>query len=158
MKPTPANFLSGRIHEVYLSGRWIAHTNVKQELDALNWQQAIRVLNGCNSIAALTFHLNYYLSGILDVMDGKPLSISDRFSFDMPKIENQEEWDTLRRQLYAHAENMAQRIGMMSEIQLSEPFVDMQYGSWHRNLESLIEHGYYHLGQMVLLKKMLATT
>lgn len=148
--------LSNRLREVYLSGRWIANTNCKQELDSVHWQQAVRQIDGCNSIAMLTSHLNYYIAGILDVMDGKPLTISDKHSFDMLPINHAERWDALRQDLYTYAEAMAERIEALSAQQLQSTFVDSQYGTWQHNLEALIEHGYYHLGQIVLLKKMLA--
>jgi hypothetical protein len=32
---------------------------------------------------------------------------------------------------------------------------DEQYGTWQRNLEAVIEHSYYHLGQIILIRKMI---
>ena len=46
---------------------------------------------------------------------------------------------------------------MVEEIpdqQLDQFFVIEKYGSWHRNLMGLIEHAHYHLGQIVMLKKL----
>jgi len=43
----------------------------------------------------------------------------------------------------------------MTETQLEETFVDEKYGNYLRNIEGIIEHGYYHLGQISLLKKMI---
>lgn len=42
----------------------------------------------------------------------------------------------------------------MDSAKLDEPFVDEKYGSYLRNIEGVIEHSYYHLGQVVLVKKM----
>jgi len=42
----------------------------------------------------------------------------------------------------------------MSEEQLEAIFVDKKYGSYKRNIEGLIEHSYYHFGQLSLIKKM----
>ena len=44
----------------------------------------------------------------------------------------------------------------MSEEKLDEAFVDEKYGTYHRNIDGMIEHCYYHLGQIVLIKKMLS--
>ena len=41
----------------------------------------------------------------------------------------------------------------MPEEELNQVFVDEKYGTFHRNINALIEHGYYHLGQIVLIKK-----
>jgi len=37
----------------------------------------------CPSIAALTFHINYYVAGVLNVFQGGKLEIRDKYSFDM---------------------------------------------------------------------------
>jgi hypothetical protein len=43
----------------------------------------------------------------------------------------------------------------MPEGKLNEVFVDEKYGTYQRNIGGMIEHSYYHLGQIVLLKKIL---
>ncbi|MEG1022142.1 MAG: hypothetical protein RSE50_11550 [Myroides sp.] len=43
----------------------------------------------------------------------------------------------------------------MRDEKLDSVFVDEKYGSYRRNIEAMIEHSYYHLGQIVLIKKML---
>lgn len=52
----------------------------------------------------------------------------------------------------------------MEEDQLSGPFIAPQYGSCYRNILDgscyrnilgIVEHSYYHLGQISLLRKML---
>ncbi|HBC04915.1 MAG TPA: DUF1572 domain-containing protein, partial [Aequorivita sp.] len=39
---------------------------------------------------------------------------------------------------------------------LNEIFADEKYGTYQRNIEGMIEHCYYHLGQISLLKKLTA--
>ena len=34
-------------------------------------------------------------------------------------------------------------------------FVDQKYGDYQRNIDLMIEHAYYHLGQILILKKLL---
>jgi len=43
----------------------------------------------------------------------------------------------------------------MSEEKLDSVFIDEMYGSYRRNIEATIEHSYYHLGQVSLIKKMI---
>ena len=43
----------------------------------------------------------------------------------------------------------------MTEDALDDIFVDEKYGSYARNIEGVIEHSYYHLGQISLIKKIL---
>jgi len=44
----------------------------------------------------------------------------------------------------------------MSNEKLDEAFVDVKYGSYQRNIEGVIEHSYYHLGQISLVRKMIS--
>ncbi|MGJ8593340.1 MAG: hypothetical protein ACSHXF_12375 [Aquaticitalea sp.] len=43
----------------------------------------------------------------------------------------------------------------MPDSQLNAVFVDAKYGTYLRNIDGMIEHSYYHLGQIVLIKKLL---
>ncbi len=56
---------------------------------------------------------------------------------------------------WADAENFAGMIEQLPESKLWEDFADPKYGNYYRNLVGIIEHIHYHLGQIVLIKKML---
>lgn len=43
----------------------------------------------------------------------------------------------------------------MEETKLNAYFVEEKYGSYYRNIDAMIEHSYYHLGQIVLINKIL---
>lgn len=43
----------------------------------------------------------------------------------------------------------------MPEEKLNEDFVDKKYGTYLRNIDGMIEHSYYHLGQIVWIKKVI---
>lgn len=43
----------------------------------------------------------------------------------------------------------------LDEAKLFEDFADPKYGNYYRNLHGIIEHTHYHLGQIVLIKKLL---
>ena len=53
--------MANRIREVLLSGHWIANTNMQEQIRSVDWQQATFKVDTLNTIAALTYHLNYYL-------------------------------------------------------------------------------------------------
>lgn len=65
--------LANRLQEVLLNGRWIANTNYKHQLEDITWEQAIKKVGSLNTVAALTYHVNYYLAGILNVFRGGEL-------------------------------------------------------------------------------------
>ncbi|MGE0589479.1 MAG: hypothetical protein AB7O48_12955 [Cyclobacteriaceae bacterium] len=149
------NALSSRLSEVLLNGHWIANTNIKEQIESVTWVQAIQKVGSLNTIAALTYHINYYLGGVINVFKGGELEIRDKYSFDLPPIHSEEDWRALVASYLANAETFIDCVGKIEESKLSEPFVDEKYGTYERNIEGIIEHCYYHLGQISLIRKMI---
>jgi len=152
---TPSQQIANRLREVILNGRWIANTNFQDQLSDLGWQEALEKVGSLNTIALLTFHIHYYIAGILNVLKGGTLDIRDKYSFDMPPIESQQDWENLKERLWADTEAFAAIVEQMPADKLGDVFVDEKYGTWHRNIDAMIEHSYYHLGQVTLIKKMI---
>lgn len=148
-------FIANRLREVLLNGHWIANTNFKTQILSTSWEQAIQKVGNLNTIAALTFHINYYLEGLLNVFNGGKLEISDKYSFDLPPIRSEKDWEMLVSNFLSNSEQFIIKVEQLPESLLDEPFVDEKYGSYRRNIEAVIEHTYYHLGQVSLLKKMI---
>jgi hypothetical protein len=147
--------IASRIREVFLDGHWIANTNYKEQLSGLPWDKAVQNFQGLNSVAALTYHINYYLAGLIVVFKGGGLEIHDKYSFDLPEINSENKWQTLVAELLSNAEEFAQHVDVMTDELLDSSFVDEKYGSYARNIEAVIEHSYYHLGQITLIRKLL---
>lgn len=146
--------IANRFREVILNGVWIANTNYKDQLANITWHQATTKIESLNTIAALTFHINYYIAGILNVFEGGELEIRDKYSFDLPPITSQKDWEDLVNTMWNNAEKFANSIEDMPDEDLDKVFVDKKYGTYQRNIEAMIEHSYYHLGQITLIKKM----
>ena len=147
--------LAKRFREVLLDGLWIANTNFEDQLSEVTWQQAVTKIDSLNTIAMLTFHIDYYIAGIVNVFEGGDLEIKDQFSFDLPSIESQQQWEDLLGKLWEDSEKFASLLEQMPDSQLDEVFVDEKYGTYRRNIDGMIEHSYYHLGQITLIKKLL---
>lgn len=145
--------LESRLKEVFLDGEWIAQTNYKKQIESIAWEQAIQKKGSRNSIAALIYHVNYYLAGIIQVFEGGKLEIRDQYSFDLPPILSESDWNNLTRNFLENAERFTAFVGNMPDEKLDEVFVDEKYGTYLRNIEGVIEHSYYHLGQISLIKK-----
>ncbi|MCC7525364.1 MAG: DUF1572 domain-containing protein [Chitinophagaceae bacterium] len=139
-----------------LSGHWIANTNIKEQLLGITREQTVHKVGTLNSIAALTFHVDYYLSGLLHVFSGGTLLIRDQYSFDLPPIPTEKEWKALVDDFLSNAEKFIFQVETMSESKRFDPFVDEKYGDYLRNIEDVIEHCYYHLGQISLIRKMIS--
>jgi hypothetical protein len=147
--------IAKRFREVILNGTWIANTNYKHQLTDLNWEIATTKFNSLNTIAVLAQHIHYYINGVKNVFRGGSLDIKDKYSFDFLPIHSQNEWETFLTKFWNDAEEFASLIEQMPEGKLKDVFVDEKYGTYQRNIEGIIEHSYYHLGQIVLIKKIL---
>ena len=146
--------IAKQIREIHFGGNWTASC-LKEHLKDVTWQQATRQVYNFNSIASLVFHIHYYIDVVLKVLNGEKLNASDKYSFNVPPINNQEDWELLLDKVWKDAERFALLIEQIPESKLSETFIDEKYGNYYRNLHGIIEHTHYHLGQIVLIKKII---
>ena len=140
--------------DVHYGGNWTS-VNLQESLADVTWQQATTKVYSFNTIAALVYHMNYYVSAVLKVLQGEPLNASDKYSFELPPIPSQQEWEKLLDKTWVDAENFATLVEQLPESKLWETFSDEKYGNYYRNIHGIIEHCHYHLGQIVLIKKLL---
>lgn len=155
IKMKSAKQIADQFREVYLSGKWVVVTNLKEQLSDVTWEQATTKIGSFNTISALASHLDYYIAGVSNVLKGGTLDIRDKYSFDFPPIQSKEDWEKVLEKIWENAETFASLVEQMSDEKLDADFVDKKYGTYRRNMHALIEHSYYHLGQIVLIKKML---
>lgn len=147
--------LARQFREVYLDGQWVVGTNLKAELSQVSWREATIKTGSLNTIAALAFHLGYYVAGVTAFLKGGELTIRDQYSFDLPPIRSEEDWQQLLQKLWTDGEEFARVVEAFPQARLDEVFVKAEYGTYLRNIHVIIEHSYYHLGQIVMLRKML---
>lgn len=145
--------IASRFREVILNGTWIANTNYKDQLDNLDWKLATQKFHSFNTIAILSQHIHYYIAGILNVLNGGTLDIKDKFSFDFPEMNSEQDWHDFLSRFWKDSEEFAQLVAQLPDEKLQDVFVDEKYGTYQRNIDAMIEHAYYHLGQIVLIKK-----
>jgi hypothetical protein len=146
--------IAKHLREVFWGGNWTS-SNLKDNLTDVTWQQATTQVYSFNTIATFVSHINYYVSAVLKVLQGEPLDARDKYSFDHPPILSQEDWDKLLNKTWTDADNCACLIEQLPESKLWEDFSDKKYGNYYRNIRGIIEHTHYHLGQIVLIKKIL---
>ncbi len=151
---TVASLLAKHLRDVHTGGNWTS-VNLRDTLADVSLAEAFDRQPGFNSIAALTYHIHYYVAALVRVLHGRPLDAHDRYSFDHPPLDSEEDWEALREQSLAAAADAAAAVERLPEALLDAPFTDPKYGTYYRNIQGTIEHAHYHLGQIVLLKKRL---
>lgn len=149
--------LAQHVRQVYFGGNYTA-VNLKEQVTGLTLDQARTSVNGLNSILRLTYHIHYYARAINRVLTGGPLDSKDSLSFDPPVIETQEAWESFLETIWQEAEGLITHIERLPTDSIWEHFVDPKYGTYYRNIQGMVEHSHYHLGQIVLLKKLLIST
>lgn len=147
--------MAKNFRDVINGGNW-TWVNMKDTLADVTWQQATTQVYSFNTIATLVNHTMYYVSGVLTVLQGGPLTTKDELSFTHPPINSQQDWEGMLNKAWADVEAFALLLEQLPDERFFETFTDEKYGNYYRNIVGIIEHNHYHLGQMVLIKKILA--
>jgi len=146
--------MAKHFRDVHFGGNWTA-SHLKEHLADVTWQQATARVYSFNTIAILVNHVHYYVRAVMSVLQGHPLSAKDIYSFDHPPIRSREDWEKMLATVWADAEQFARLVEQLPEQKLWEDFAGGQYGNYYRNINGVTEHAHYHLGQIVLIKKIL---
>ena len=153
MNPTTQH-LAKHLHGVFFGGNW-TDSNLKMQLKDVTWQQSTLKFEDLNSIATLVYHINYFIEVASRVLEGGPLEGKDTESFNHPPIKSEDDWNQFTSQVFTSAEHFSNLIKEVPEELLWQDFKDPKYGNYYRNIQGIIEHTHYHLGQIALLKKMI---
>lgn len=146
--------IARHFRDVHFGGNWTS-VNVHDTLADVTMEEAVHQREGFNTIAVLTFHINYFVAAVLKVLEGGALEAHDKFSFTHPPIVSEADWDRLRDKVLNDATRFADLVEQLADDRLHTDMADPKYGTWYGNLHGIIEHTHYHLGQIVILKKML---
>lgn len=146
--------IAKHIREIHFGGNWTS-SNFRDNVSDVSWQQATTQVYTFNTIATLVYHTHYFVHVVLKVLQDGPLDAHDKFSFDYPPINSKEDWVFFLQKVWADAENFAALVEQLPDDKLAEDFTEKKYGSYYRNFHGIVEHCHYHLGQIVLIKKIL---
>lgn len=153
---TTTQLIAKHLRDVYFGVNW-TWSNYKDVLADVTWQQATTQVHGLNTIATLVFHTHYFVGvAAIPVLQGGPLNAKDKYSWNHPPIESEEDWQKMLDQMFTDAETLAGLIEQLPDDILDKTFVEEKYGNYFRNLNGIIEHCHYHLGQIAIIKKIVA--
>ncbi len=146
--------IATHLRDVFYGGNW-TWSNVRAHVEDISWEQANQKIGNLNNIVALIYHIHYYVAAQLNVLRGNELNASDKFSFQHPSITSQHDWEVMLERIFKDVDDLAILIEQLPDTSLEADFADPKYGSYYRNLIGMIEHTHYHLGQIVVIKKLL---
>ncbi|MBT8195289.1 MAG: DUF1572 domain-containing protein [Bacteroidia bacterium] len=146
--------LAKHLKQVFFGGNWTS-SNLKDTLVDVTWQEAATKVHSLNTITQLVYHIHYFIIAVTNVLEGKELNSKDEQSFSHSAVQNEDDWQTMIKQTLSDAEKLSALIERLPDNELNSTFVKEEYGSYNRNLLGIIEHTHYHLGQIVLIKRMI---
>ena len=73
-----AQELAKHFRAVHFGGNWTS-VNLKDVLSDITWEEANTKIHDLNTILALTYHISYYVTGVLEVFHNRPLEIRDKY-------------------------------------------------------------------------------
>lgn len=131
---------------------WISKT-----LEDVSWEEAmIRTPASSNTIASLLHHITFYNKVIESRLKGINPVISEANGYDNPSLYQAEDWDKLKEDNLQSAQMLAEAIRKLPDEVLGQPILkDKPSDSYYKQLHGVIEHTYYHLGQIVILKNLI---
>ncbi len=147
------SLLANHFHQILSGGNWTG-SDFSTVINGITYGQATQKVDSLNTIAALVFHVHYYIQAVINVLEGNPLNASDKLSFNLEPLENEAQWQALVNHCKADGEKLAGLVEALPEEKLFDDFDNGKYGNYYRNILGLLEHTNYHLGQIALLKKL----
>lgn len=153
-KSATVHQIARHLEEVYFGGNWTT-VNLRDTLNDVSLGEATTSFHSLNSIATLTYHLHYYVTAVRNVLKGGALDSKDELSFIHPSFRSESEWKEFLDNCWKEASEFASLIRNMEDENLWQYFTAEKYGNYFRHLMGIVEHHHYHLGQIVLIKKLL---
>ena len=149
-----AQQLSKHVHQVYFGGNW-TEVNLKDTLSHITLATATQKRDGFNTILALSYHIHYFTKIQLRVLEEGILDGKDSLSFQHPDMTSESEWQEFQNSIWTDVERFTELLSVLPDSSVNQDFTDKKYGTYFTNILGLIEHTHYHLGQIMILKKLI---
>jgi hypothetical protein len=147
--------IARHIRQIHFGNNW-SDIDMTTTLADVTWQQAVATpIPNANSIAVLVFHTNFYLTYVHTSIKEGVYKFDHDDSFKAPPIESEADWQALLQKTWDDAEAFAQTVEKLTVGRNFYNAMPPFQNSFYKNLQGVVEHNHYHLGQIVMLKKLL---
>jgi uncharacterized damage-inducible protein DinB len=145
--------IASHIMEVYEGDNW-TDVGIADTIKDLTVEEATTVTPAsANTIAAILYHLKFYNEVVFQRLNGVAPEINDANGFDWPGLNNENDWQQFKDAVHASFVQLADAAKNFPEERLNEATPNGG-SSYYKNLHGICEHAHYHLGQIVLLRKL----
>lgn len=140
--------------DVHEGGNW-TEVNVIETLKDVTLAEANTVTAAsANTIATLVNHLMFWNKAMMARLQDIDMDIPDSNGYDDPQLQTEADWQRLKEEHMTSAHEFADTIRSITEERLHQPIVPGR-SSIYKNVQGSVEHIHYHLGQIVILKKLI---
>jgi uncharacterized damage-inducible protein DinB len=140
--------------EVYDGSPWI-DINLTSVLQNVSAEQASnRVLKNCNTIWEITNHLIEYRLNVLQRVRGKIIETPDNNYFEPVTDTSEKNWKDALQRLSKVQKNWIEFLDKVDPGELEKVYTPNSM-TYCENIDGIIQHDVYHLGQIVLLSKQI---
>jgi hypothetical protein len=142
--------------EEVIHGNW-TDVFLNEAIADITYEEAIAFPAGTtNSIAMLVNHLEFYNNVVIERIKGNNPVIDEANGFTIT-IHNDEGWQQLKTSAVNSFKTLAGVVRQAPPEKLFE-YTPNGVTTFYKTLHGIAEHAHYHLGQIVLLKKIIRYT
>lgn len=148
------DLIARHLLEVHEGDNW-TEVNIRETLQDLPLAAALeRTPASANTIAGLLHHISFWNRVVGQRIAGVAPEIPEDNGFLHPPLHTEADWLALQQDNLRSAQELAAVIKSIPGERLEEPILPGA-SSVYRNLQGIVEHTHYHLGQIVILKQWL---
>jgi uncharacterized damage-inducible protein DinB len=130
--------------------------SLKEAIDGVTVSEAVaRPIAGAHSIWELVTHITGWEGVVSRRLNGEAVSEPAEGDFPAPPTEvSDDSWSNLQTQVFERHEQLVAQMAALTETDLRRRIDEKPYPAWFM-AHGAVGHALYHVGQIVLLKKML---
>lgn len=148
------DIIATHINECFDGENWTG-VNIAGTINDVTWQQAQQQTAASqNTIASLMHHLYYWNEIMLQRIKGINPPVPDTNGFDVGELKNENDWNELKEKTHQSFIQLADAVKNFPEEKLFKTSPTGR-SSYYKNFQGIAEHAHYHLGQMMILKKLI---
>jgi uncharacterized damage-inducible protein DinB len=146
--------IAQHLTDVHNGDNW-TEVNIQQTLADVSFEEAmVQTAASVNTIAMLLHHLSFWNRAVAERAAGKVPVIGEDNGFATDPLVSEDGWKALREDNIRSANELAAAIRFFDEEKLALPILP-EHSSAYKNFQGQVEHVHYHLGQMVMIKKLI---
>lgn len=151
------SLIAQHLLDVHEGNNW-TEVSIADTLSDVTKAEAVMLTQASpNTIAALLHHITFWNRLMIQRMNGIDVKDEDKNGYNVPLLQTEEDWlhEIVDNNISSH--ELALATDNFDENKLSDPLI--QGGSSaYKNLQGTVEHVHYHLGQIVIIKKLIRNT